>query len=98
MAHPSNDITGIWHSTYTYTSSSRPGEFKTEQYLRLHRQGEHFIFESFPRQGESYIHIRLTLDGAIATGSWSEETDPNGYYKGAVYSGAIQLVVDNAKK
>ena len=98
MAHPNNDITGIWRSVYHYTSSSRSGEFKSEHYVRLQKQGNHLVFESLPRDSRSYLHLRLSLDGTIATGSWREETDPTGYYKGAVYHGAIQLVLDNTNK
>jgi hypothetical protein len=36
----------------------------------------------------------LTQNGAVLTGTWSERTDPQGYYQGAVYHGAIQLLLE----
>lgn len=93
MADAINNLTGIWRSTYHYTSSSREGDFMGEHYVRLKRQGSALVLESLPRDSKSYLLIRLSLDGDIATGSWQEETDPQGYYRGAVYHGAIQLVL-----
>jgi hypothetical protein len=34
----------------------------------------------------------MTANGQVVTGTWTEQTDPDGYYKGAVYHGAIQLL------
>jgi hypothetical protein len=56
------------------------------------------VFESVPHKNKSYLFIRLFVDGNIATGSWQEETDPQGYYKGAIYHGAIQLTLHNNGK
>jgi len=36
----------------------------------------------------------LTQSGAVITGTWSERTNPSGYYQGSVYHGAIQLLLD----
>lgn len=36
----------------------------------------------------------LEIDGHVATGSWPEQTATDGYYRGARYHGAIQLVVE----
>jgi len=30
----------------------------------------------------------------VITGTWTEETNPGGYYQGAVYHGAIQMLVE----
>jgi hypothetical protein len=35
----------------------------------------------------------LTANGQVLTGTWSKETNPVGYYQGAVYRGAIQLLL-----
>lgn len=84
---------GIWKSTYSYPSSGRDGEFTGEHYVRLHQQGNHLIFESAAETSKSYLIIRLSIQDDIATGSWQEQTEPDGYYKGAVYYGALQLIV-----
>jgi hypothetical protein len=36
----------------------------------------------------------LTANGQVLTGTCTEETDPAGYYPGAVYHGAIQLLLE----
>lgn len=89
---------GVWRSHYSYPSSSRQGEFEGEHYVRFHEKGNQLVVESIPNINKSYLVVRLSLDGNIATGSWQEETDPNGYYQGAIYYGAIQLVVSNDAK
>jgi hypothetical protein len=33
----------------------------------------------------------LTVSGSVLTGTWTEETDAAGYYKGSAYHGAIQF-------
>ncbi len=40
------------------------------------------------------VRLDLAVDRLVATGAWRERTSPTGYYKGAVYHGAIQLVID----
>ncbi|PPJ15853.1 DNA-binding protein [Nocardia nova] len=47
---------------------------------------------SLPKSAAGTLELDLTLDGHIATGTWSETTAPSGYYKGARYFGAIQLL------
>ncbi|GFH36571.1 hypothetical protein SCWH03_28010 [Streptomyces pacificus] len=34
------------------------------------------------------------VDGHVATGTWTEQTATDGYYRGARYHGAIQLLVE----
>lgn len=92
------DLTGIWHSLYRYSSSGRKGEFTSQHYLRLRREGRHLVFESTPEGNESYVIIRLSTDDNVASGSWQEATNPSGYYKGALYYGVVQLVVDKTGK
>lgn len=36
----------------------------------------------------------LTQNGAVITGTWSERTNPSGYYQGSVYHRAIQFLLD----
>ncbi|MDX8029371.1 hypothetical protein SK803_04075 [Lentzea sp. BCCO 10_0856] len=88
-------LTGIWHSHYTYTSSSRPGQvFESEHYMVLKQTENVIVAESIANKERSDVRLLLQVDGAIATGSWSEQTSGTGYYRGAIYHGAIQMVVD----
>jgi hypothetical protein len=92
MSQP-EQFSGVWQSTYTFTSSSRKGEFENSHYLRAHQDGDQLVFESVP-DSKSYVIIRMTVRDDVATGSWQEETEEDGYYHGAVYYGSIQMVVD----
>lgn len=86
---------GIWHSRYRYPSSTRLKVFEGEHFVRLQRAGKQWVLESLPNVSKSYLILRLTVTDGIATGTWQEQTDPDGYYKGVIYHGAIQLVVDD---
>lgn len=84
---------GIWHSAYRYTSDSRRGLFENEHFVRLERQDDGYYVESLPNDSKSRLTMRLKVEGSVATGTWREQTSPDGYYKGALYHGAIQLVI-----
>jgi len=92
------EFSGIWRSTYRYTSSSRKGEFENEHFVRAHQKGNQLVFESVSKANKSYLVVRLSLDGDIATGSWQEDTERYGYYKGAIYHGAIQLTISKDRR
>ncbi|HJQ08054.1 MAG TPA: hypothetical protein VJ836_01075 [Candidatus Saccharimonadales bacterium] len=88
------DFSGIWRSTFCYTSSTRDNkEFETEHYSIIHEKDNQIVIESLPST-DSYRITRLTLDGRIATGTWEQQNAKEGYYEGARYWGAIQLIVD----
>lgn len=90
------DISGMWRSVYHYTSSQKPGEFTSEYDVRIHSVGNELVIQSVANAEKSYILLRMTLDGRIATGTWHEETSPTGDYQGEVRYGALQLVLDEA--
>jgi hypothetical protein len=96
-AHPadSNNIyAGIWRCCYWFPSNNHDGEDISEYYATIHQRGNKLILESLPNIEESYLILRLTLDGDVATGTWQESTSPHGEFKGMVYSGALQLMID----
>jgi hypothetical protein len=88
---------GVWRSLYHYPSRTRGGIFAGEHYMQMHKTSRYLIAESLPGS-KSYVLIRLTLQDNVATGSWHEQTDPEGHYQGATYHGAIQLVVGDDGK
>src|SRR5256885_2025421 len=49
---------------------------------------------SLPEPAPSGLVMDLTANGQVLTGTWTEETNPEGYYQGAVYHGAIQLLLE----
>lgn len=88
------DFSGIWHSVYWYTSSAKEGEFTSEYDVKILQKGNNLVVQSIPDKTGAYIVVRLSLEGRIATGTWEEHTSPGGFYKGAIYHGAVQLIVD----
>lgn len=85
---------GVWHSRYVYYSDGRQQEFEGEHYVVLNHQGNHVHGQSLPNSLNSLLTLDVIVDGSTLTGTWMERTSPTGYYKGAVYHGAIQLLVD----
>ena len=43
---------------------------------------------------DSLLRLHMSVDGGVATGTWTERTSPDGYYKGATYHGTTQLLID----
>lgn len=87
------DFSGIWNCVYDYTSSSRPGNFKSEYEARIQSIGNQVIVQSIPNDYGDYVLLRFTQDGRILTGTWYEQTSPKGPYKGVAYYEAIQLII-----
>ena len=94
MAHDTT-YNGIWRSTYWYPSNDHDGEDTSEYYVEAHQKGSKLVLESLPQKGEAYIVMYLTIDGDLATGVWEETTAPDGPFQGAMYSGAMQLLIDD---
>lgn len=84
---------GIWHSRYTYESTGR-GPITRHHYVVIRQEGDQLTVESLPDSNDSPVSLSLTLRGPIGTGTWTEHTAVDGYYQGAVYHGALQVVVD----
>ncbi len=91
------DLSGDWQSFYRYPSSGRGGaEFWSQHVLRAVQSGDALRLESLPdSKSRVVIELAIGLDGH-ASGTWAETTDPTGYYKGAVYSGTIELTITPA--
>jgi hypothetical protein len=88
------DLAGVWRSEYTYYSNKRDQQFTGVHYVTIRQDGRTLTAESLPHTTGSRLALDLAVDGMTATGSWVESTSPTGYYKGAVYRGAMQLLVD----
>ncbi len=89
-----SDFSGIWHMVYHFTSSQRPGNFDSEYDLKITEEGDHIIMDSLANAEQSHMFVRVTQNGKILTGTWQESTSPEGFYKGVVYEGAVQLAMD----
>ncbi len=99
-ANPSHqgDLTGIWHSTYSYFCSGRNAEFQGEHYLVLREDGTSLAGRSLPHTMGSSLEFDFAVEGSIATGTWTERTSPSGYYGGATFHGTLQLLIDPTRR
>jgi hypothetical protein len=87
-------LSGIWHSRYLYYSTGRGHEFEGEHYVVLRQDESRLDGQSLPHSMDSLLRLHMSVDGGVATGTWTERTSPDGYYKGATYHGTIQLLID----
>jgi transcriptional regulator with XRE-family HTH domain len=86
---------GIWVSRYEYESSGRGGGvFSGAHYVMLIQHGAKVQVRSLPGTAPGRLIMDLTVNGAVITGNWTEETNPEGYYQGAIYHGAIQMLIE----
>ncbi|MEU6341892.1 XRE family transcriptional regulator [Streptomyces sp. NPDC046977] len=91
---PHGNYTGVWLSQYEYFSSGRSGSFTGLHYVVLLQHGNRVTARSLPGSSDSPLTMDLELDGHVVTGTWTEQTATDGYYRGARYHGAIQLLVE----
>ncbi|MFJ6299138.1 XRE family transcriptional regulator [Streptomyces griseoviridis] len=89
---------GVWLSTYEFVSSGR-GEavFTGRHHVVLLQHGNRLSGRSLPNASlnpNSPLTLDLQLDGATVTGTWTEQTAADGYYRGARYFGALQLLAE----
>jgi hypothetical protein len=89
------DVSGIWRSRYIYYSGGRGQQFEGEHYVVLRQDGSRVEGQSLPHSMDSILRLQLSINGHVATGTWTERTSPAGYYKGATYHGTVQLLIDS---
>ncbi|WP_328449868.1 helix-turn-helix domain-containing protein [Streptomyces sp. NBC_00386] len=90
----SRNYSGVWLSKYEYFSSGRDAAFVGLHYVVLLQHGNRLTVRSLPGSSDSPLAMDLEVDGHVATGTWTEQTASEGYYLGARYHGAIQLLVE----
>lgn len=94
---PRVNYSGIWLSRYEYFSSGRDATLLGLHYVVIVQHGNRLNVRSLPEGSmnpKSPLSMELTVDGSVITGTWVEQTDPEGYYRGARYHGAIQMLVE----
>ncbi|MFF0184912.1 helix-turn-helix domain-containing protein [Streptomyces sp. NPDC005244] len=98
QASPRGNYSGIWLSTYEYVSSGRDNKvFIGKHYVVLLQHGNRLTGRSLPNGSlnpDSPLTLDLQLDGGTVTGTWTEQTASAGYYRGARYFGAVQLLAE----
>ncbi|MEU9285949.1 helix-turn-helix transcriptional regulator [Streptomyces sp. NPDC048275] len=90
----SRNYSGVWLSRYEYFSSGRDSAFTGLHYVVVLQHGNRLTVRSLPGSSDSPLTMDLEVDGHVATGTWTEQTASEGYYRGARYHGAIQLIVE----
>lgn len=94
---PRANYSGVWLSRYEFFSSGRDSSFIGQHYVVVLQHGDRLTARSLPGASsnpESPLTIDLTVDGSVITGTWVEQTASDGYYRGARYHGAIQMLVE----
>ncbi|MFG3101456.1 helix-turn-helix domain-containing protein [Streptomyces sp. NPDC048182] len=95
---PRGNHTGVWLSTYEYVSSGRGDQvFTGKHYVVLLQHGNRLTGRSLPGASlnpDSPLTLDLQVEGSTVTGTWTEQTAPDGYYRGARYFGALQLLAE----
>ncbi|MEV0730619.1 XRE family transcriptional regulator [Polymorphospora sp. NPDC050346] len=91
---PAGNYSGVWLSRYQYFSSGRADTFTGLHYVVLLQHGDRLTVRSLPGASDSPLTMDLTVDGNVITGTWVEQTARDGYYRGARYHGAIQLLAE----
>ncbi|TYB38934.1 XRE family transcriptional regulator [Micromonospora sp. AP08] len=85
---------GVWLSRYQYHSSGRGQAYTGQHFVVVLQHGDRLTVRSLPGSAASSLSLDLSVDGSVVTGTWVEQTDPAGYYRGARYHGAIQLLAE----
>jgi hypothetical protein len=86
---------GIWRSSYSFVSSGRKAGYTSRHFVMVLQYGGRLMVRSLDRQA-SAISMDLSVNGRVITGTWAEQTSGSGYYRGALYTGAIQMLEDES--
>lgn len=90
-------FSGIWLSRYEFYSSSREQTFTGAHHLLLLQTGDRITGRSISPNSldpQSSMSLDLTVDRNIITGTWRERTGEEGFYRGATYYGALQMLAE----
>lgn len=92
------EYSGIWLSKYTYVSSGRDNaELIGMHYVVVTQHGARLSVQSLPKGSlnpDSPLSMDLSVNKHVVTGTWVEDTAKDGYYRGASYHGAIQMLIE----
>jgi transcriptional regulator with XRE-family HTH domain len=91
---PQGGYSGVWLSRYRFYSSSRSQEFESLHYVVVLQHSDRLTVRSLHGSARSLLTMDLVVDGNVVTGTWVEETESGGHYRGARYHGAIQLLAE----
>jgi hypothetical protein len=90
-------FSGIWLSQYEFYSSSREQTLTGAHHVLLLQTGDRITGRSISPNSldpQSSMSLDLTVDRNIITGTWRERTGEEGFYRGATYYGALQMLAE----
>ncbi|MFE2292735.1 helix-turn-helix domain-containing protein [Streptomyces sp. NPDC059452] len=90
-------FSGVWLSRYEFFSSGRASSYEGKHYVVIVQHGNRLTVQSLPGASsnpDSPLALDLTVDRNVVTGTWVEQTAADGYYNGARYHGAVQLLIE----
>jgi transcriptional regulator with XRE-family HTH domain len=87
------ELAGPWESRYAFVSTGRGAEFEGTHRVVLRIENGRLVGSSDPTSTGT-LELELVIDGLLVTGNWTERTSTDGYYRGAVYHGIVQFVLD----
>ncbi|MFF4286274.1 helix-turn-helix domain-containing protein [Streptomyces sp. NPDC001633] len=90
-------FTGVWLSRYEFYSSGRDAAYEGKHYVVIVQHGNRLTAQSLPGASsnpDSPLTLDLTVDRNVVTGTWVEQTATDGYYNGARYHGALQMLIE----
>ncbi|WP_435272209.1 helix-turn-helix domain-containing protein [Streptomyces parvulus] len=95
---PRGNYSGVWLSTYEFVSSGRgDAVFTGKHHVVLLQHGNRLTGRSLPGASlnpDSPLTLDLQVEGSTVTGTWTEQTSSEGYYRGARYFGALQMLAE----
>ncbi|NEA45234.1 helix-turn-helix transcriptional regulator [Streptomyces sp. SID10815] len=98
QAAPRGNYSGVWLSTYEFVSSGRGNQVLTgKHHVVLLQHGNRLTGRSLPHASlnpDSPLTLDLQVEGGTVTGTWTEQTATEGYYRGARYFGALQMLAE----
>jgi hypothetical protein len=94
----SRHFSGEWISEYSYQSSDMTKPASSSHIVVLQEAETGIEGESVPQKDGSSLSFALRHDQAngVLTGTWQESTSPSGHYRGAIFHGALQLLLNEA--
>ena len=87
------ELAGLWESHYAYISTGRDQELHGTHQIVLQAERGRLVGRS-AATSTGMLELDLVADGLLVTGNWTERTATDGYYRGAVYHGVVQFVLD----
>lgn len=90
------NISGAWLSRYYYQSGEATEMTSREHSVVFERENDELVGRSMPQQdgSELTLHLRYNAADRILTGLWQVKTSQETTYKGAIFYGALQLILN----